>query len=354
MAFNYRYTFRGKSPDLTESRKKGPEGPRPWMITVGIAIAVALVLLGIVKLVLVVSGGTVRSASATAAQGGKEENKAPAASKKEAKKTPASDSKQKTLTGEAKQGKAVAPNPEAEALCVKAEEAFAAEKYNDAIELALKAIASVTEEDALWDRAALVLGKANIALFSSDLRAPEKELYSVKKGDALALIANEFNTTIEAIQKGNGMAETDSTIHPGQTLCIYKGDWKIRVSKSKCKLYLYNGKKLFKVYMVGIGKQDRTPEGTFEINVKQKEPDWYSKGVKYPYGSKENVLGTRWLAIKPTGDTDQNLKGFGIHGTWESGSVGKSTSNGCVRLENSDVEELFTIVPLHTELLIED
>lgn len=236
----------------------------------------------------------------------------------------------------------------------KAENALGQEKFKDAKKLADEAIAKLNEKSPEWEKAARVLSKANMALFNSDIPCKEKTLYTVQKGDFLQNIARKFNTTIAAIQKSNNMSPMDFTIHEGQTFCIYKGDWKIKVKKNDFKLYLYDGNKLFKLYDVGTGKQDRTPIGTFKITAKQANPTWYYKGKKYDFGSKENVLGTHWMTLHPTGKTNPGLKGYGIHGTWEPESIGKMSSNGCIRMKNEDVKELFSIVPLNTEVIIEN
>ncbi len=237
----------------------------------------------------------------------------------------------------------------------KAQESLTKGQLKEAAELAYQVVASITDEDhPTWWEAAQLLSNANVALFLSDIPSAQKELYIVKRGDVLANIAKKYNTTAEVIQKNNRMEGRDFNIVPGQTLCVYKGYWKILVKKSKCRLYLYDGDKLFKVYMVGVGRQNRTPAGTFLISMKQKEPDWYYKGKKYEYGSKENILGTRWMAIKPTGETNPALQGYGIHGTAEPESVGKPTSNGCIRMVNEEVNELFSIVPEGTEVVIEE
>ena len=64
-----------------------------------------------------------------------------------------------------------------------------------------------------------------------------------------------------------------------------------------------------------------------------------------PFGDKENVLGTRWIRLVPNGKTSRQVSGLGIHGTWDPTSIGKAESNGCLRLLNKDVEELFAIIP---------
>ena len=117
---------------------------------------------------------------------------------------------------------------------------------------------------------------------------------------------------------------------------------------------MYDGKNLFKVYKVGIGRQGRTPSGKFIIRTKQKEPIWYNEGKAIQYGSKENVLGTRWMALKPIGNTNQNLRGYGIHGTWQPETIGTRSSNGCIRMKNEEVNELFSILPYKTEVIISD
>ena len=245
------------------------------------------------------------------------------------------------------------PNPQEAAKRLEAaNKLFADEKYSACREECWRALELVNEDDALWTKATDLLGKTSIIIFTTDVRASDKVLYHVKAGDSLLKLALNNNTTMEAIRKSSGMASDDSVIRPGQTLAIYKGDWAIRVSKSRYRLYVYDGPRLFKVYPVGIGRQDRTPAGTFELGVKQPKPDWYNKGKKYEFGSPENILGTRWMALSPTGSTSQDLRGYGIHGTNDPANVGKSTSNGCVRMRNEDVDELYAITPMKTPVEI--
>jgi hypothetical protein len=51
---------------------------------------------------------------------------------------------------------------------------------------------------------------------------------------------------------------------------------------------------------------------------------------------KNNPLGPRWLGL--------DKKGFGIHGTNVRNSVGKAASQGCIRLRNRDVVELYPML----------
>ena len=50
---------------------------------------------------------------------------------------------------------------------------------------------------------------------------PEKIIYKVKVGDQLGFIAEKYNTRASEIRKWNGMKANDSTIYPGQKLTLF-------------------------------------------------------------------------------------------------------------------------------------
>ena len=45
---------------------------------------------------------------------------------------------------------------------------------------------------------------------------------------------------------------------------------------------------------------------------------------------------------------------FGIHGTLDPYSVGWASSHGCIRMNNSEVAELYKIIPIGTKVTIVD
>lgn len=45
---------------------------------------------------------------------------------------------------------------------------------------------------------------------------------------------------------------------------------------------------------------------------------------------------------------------FGIHGTLEPYSVGWASSHGCIRMNNNEVAELYSIIPYGTKVIIVD
>jgi lipoprotein-anchoring transpeptidase ErfK/SrfK len=198
------------------------------------------------------------------------------------------------------------------------------------------------------------LARLNLLLAFTPLPWPGvKEEYKVRSGDSIDKIARKFGTTVAMVQKGNQVMNPN-LIRAGDLFKIVKGNFTLIVSKSKRDMVVYFDGDFFKRYRVGTGKYGRTPVGTFEIYDRIPEPTWWRPdGREIPYGDPENILGTRWLAIRATGDTPQ-VRGYGIHGTWEDESIGKAESAGCIRMLNAEVEEVFDLLPLKTRVRIEE
>lgn len=224
--------------------------------------------------------------------------------------------------------------------------------YQTAKSLLIKELSACKNKTSLYFR---TLGKylraLNIKILFDGVPGGKNENYIVKSGDSLSRIAIAYNLPVSSIVKANKLKSV--TIYPGQRLKVYRGKWKIEVSKIAKLLYVYDGDELFAIYDIGIGKEGRTPVGDFILTDKIEHPAWYSPdGRIVPYGEKENVLGTHWLKIEPAGKTDAAFIGYGIHGTWDEGSITKSLSNGCIRMTNDEVAELFTFIPRKTTVKI--
>ena len=196
------------------------------------------------------------------------------------------------------------------------------------------------------------LGRLADAIYLTPRPAPGKVEYAIKPGDSLSSIASSFVCPVAFIMKANGISDP-SRIRPGQRLVFPDHPkFEVKVSKEENSLLLTLGGSFYKRYVVGTGRDARTPVGTFRIRDRIEHPEWWSEsGKTIPYGDPENVLGTHWLALEATGDTPR-VSGYGIHGTWDDTSLGKQSSAGCVRMSNRDVEELFTLLPRGTPVTI--
>jgi lipoprotein-anchoring transpeptidase ErfK/SrfK len=104
------------------------------------------------------------------------------------------------------------------------------------------------------------------------------------------------------------------------------------------------GKEVVVAWEVGVGKPgSETPVGEYVTGEKTKEPPWFRPGhAPVPYGDPENPLGTRWIAWQKA---DGSNTGLGFHGTKDPSSIGEDLSQGCVRMRQSAIEELFEILP---------
>ena len=110
--------------------------------------------------------------------------------------------------------------------------------------------------------------------------------------------------------------------------------YKILVDVEESKMYIFENGICTKTYACGGGKNSTpSPIGTWKIIKKSK----WGEG-----------FGGNWLGL------NVSWGNFGIHGTTEKYSVGWASSHGCIRMNNSDVAELYKIIPIGTEVIIVD
>lgn len=186
------------------------------------------------------------------------------------------------------------------------------------------------------------LRNLNWDLLFSNLITPDSVLYEVKAGDTLAKIAREHKTTVELIVKINQIK--GFTIYPSQKLKVVTAPFSVVIKRSQNRLYLKQNDEIIRAYKVATGEKQSTPLGTFTIENKLVNPTWYHAGAVVPPDSPENILGTRWMGF--------SIPGYGIHGTTLPDTIGTSSSAGCVRMLNRDVEELYAILPVKTPVTI--
>ena len=112
-------------------------------------------------------------------------------------------------------------------------------------------------------------------------------------------------------------------------------------SASRLLTYYNNGEKIA-VYPLGLGKTwTPTPVGYYKIQTKEVNPSWIDPSdpeYEVPSGP-DNPLGYRWMRI---------VGNYGIHGTNKPESIGNYVSNGCIRMQEKDVEVLFDEVEVGT------
>lgn len=126
------------------------------------------------------------------------------------------------------------------------------------------------------------------------------------------------------------------------------GDPFIIVNKKTNELAFISDDKIQYVKPVATGKElSLTPEGLFTVVVKAENP--YYRKLNIAGGSNDNPLGTRWIGFDAK-NTDGRI--YGIHGTNRPESIGKYISQGCIRMTNEDVEQLYEQAPIGMKVLI--
>ena len=141
---------------------------------------------------------------------------------------------------------------------------------------------------------------------------------------------------------------------PGQLLVLPRAHF----------LYFVTGPREALRYGVGVGKAGLQFTGTATIAVKKKWPTWrptdemierdpkeYARFKDNDYvqpGGPGNPLGARALYLFQNGRDTY----FRIHGTNAPRSIGQSVSNGCIRMLNEHVKDLYERVPTGTVVTV--
>jgi lipoprotein-anchoring transpeptidase ErfK/SrfK len=142
---------------------------------------------------------------------------------------------------------------------------------------------------------------------------------------------------------------------PGQLLVLPRAHF----------LYYVTGPNEAIRYGVGVGRAGLEFSGTATIQAKRKWPDWrptdemisrdpnaYAKfkaddSYRQP-GGPGNPLGARALYLFKNGRDTY----FRIHGTNAPRTIGLSVSNGCIRMLNEHVKDLYERVPIGTKVTV--
>ncbi|MBU2537068.1 MAG: L,D-transpeptidase [Proteobacteria bacterium] len=168
--------------------------------------------------------------------------------------------------------------------------------------------------------------------------------------------------------------QKDEDADPGLPVPSPLKDPKIVIKKAKKKLFLYSEEKLLRTYPVKLGLNPvgdklqqgdkRTPEGSYYVCIKNPRSKYYlSLGLSYPSiedaergleqkliskGDRDRIIDRISKKSIPPWDTPLGGEIF-IHGggeTWD-------WTYGCVAMHNKDIEELYKVITVGTEVVIQ-
>jgi len=192
-------------------------------------------------------------------------------------------------------------------------------------------------DDSILSECYQLLGRMNSKIFQgSETIEGILAFHKVNYGENLTTIAKKFKVAPNRIVRINGLRNRND-IRANQTLRILKGNLRMVVDKRRFNMDVYLGDLFFAHYGVGLGRGNKTPETVTSLSRGMAMDPSYTDPVSFevfPASHEKNPIGTRWMPL-------QIGRGFGIHGTREPDSIGKESSNGCVRMLNADVEVIY-------------
>jgi L,D-transpeptidase ErfK/SrfK len=163
-------------------------------------------------------------------------------------------------------------------------------------------------------------------------------IHTIKRGETLYSISRDYRVSIAKLLQANPLITNLNVLAVGQTIMIpglpqpETIPFQIIISKNNRTLKLFRHQTIIKTYPIAVGKMlTQTPIGKFVVVNRQPNPGG-------PYGA-------MWLSLSKAG--------YGIHGTNNPASIGKSVSHGCVRMYNQDVLELAKQIPNGTRVFIQ-
>ena len=190
-------------------------------------------------------------------------------------------------------------------------------------------------------------------------RDPFAREFIIPEGGVLAKIAQNQTNGLhwKFLARINGIS-SPNRIRSGQRLKLLDGPFHAVVNKSAYRLDLWMGQEDDRVYVrsfnVGIGRDNRTPEGKFQVSSRVENPQHTDPetGKVFDKNDPLNPVGEHWIAIKGTEPETENLSGFGLHGTIDENSIGRPESLGCVRMLPKDIALLYEVLgPGRSEVL---
>ena len=201
------------------------------------------------------------------------------------------------------------------------------------------------------------LDEVNQRLVWSDEVVENDPLASEYKVDGyLSKIGVAHRVPYQLLERINGL--TAENLQLGRIIKVINGPLHARVDKSSFVMDVFgydgSGDPIYVCsYPVGLGKDDKTPIGSWEVIAGSKvtNPSWRDdeNGQYYAPDDPQNPIGEYWIAIEGTDAQTRSKRGFGIHGTIEPQSIGTEASRGCIRLADEDIKSVFYMLTDHSQ-----
>lgn len=182
--------------------------------------------------------------------------------------------------------------------------------------------------------------------------------YTFQKRDRLVAVERKLQLHVPwlGLLKVNRLASA-RRIRVDQQLKMIKGPFHAIVYKKRHVMDLYLHRPgMDKVFVrrvrVGLGKNDSTPLGAWKVVNKLVRGDYYPsansplKKRSIAYGAPDYAFGGKglWIGLEGIGERTRGLTSYGLHSTNDPTTIGKDSSEGCIRLSDKDIDLAFALL----------
>lgn len=200
--------------------------------------------------------------------------------------------------------------------------------------------------------------------------AGELVLAATVASDTLSDLARAYDQGYTEMRRANPTIDPwlpgeDTEIVVPSRYVLPKGERKgLMINVPEMRLYYFPKKKndeapeLVVTHPISIGRQEwNTPHGATKIVAKVKDPNWYPpESIREEHAVSGDIL----PKVVPAGPDNPlgayslrlGLPGYLIHGTNKPYGIGMRVTHGCIRMYPKDVESIFSMVTVGTEVFI--
>ncbi|MHC4157939.1 MAG: L,D-transpeptidase family protein [Planctomycetota bacterium] len=181
--------------------------------------------------------------------------------------------------------------------------------------------------------------------------------YKVRPGDLLSTIGKKFKVPYEILLQINRIRRPNN-LQAAEMIKVINGPFHARIYRSSFTMDLYLQDSFVQSFPVGLGKGGmETPTGLWAVKASGKliRPTWTNpmSGKRYESDDPDYPLGSRWIGLEGLKGDAVGRTGFAIHGTKDAKEIGTASSQGCIRMHDSDAILIYNLlVPVYSQVEI--
>ncbi|HWB58817.1 MAG TPA: LysM peptidoglycan-binding domain-containing protein [Chthoniobacteraceae bacterium] len=184
------------------------------------------------------------------------------------------------------------------------------------------------------------LGDINLKLFFSDAPDPDKQQYTIQKGDTISAIERKTKVPGELIMRLNKI-DDPTRLRIGTVLNVTKPQFALKIDHKSKRVVLTNNGKFFKQYKVSEWNAP-VRKSSVPATTKVSDKSAWENNLRVPAGAKELTASGHWIVTNVTGYT-----------LYSEDVQGVPKPEGGLGMDPDDMQELSTLINRGTPVTIE-